>query len=112
MPDPAAGASGTGGGEAEPVLCSADDAAMVAFLLGDDVVIAAARKIWNATTDLLAAQRVLEAATDTYRQAVGRAGIPSEHVERIGASCLMRLTTSRLLGEPDAPEHPAGGDMP
>lgn len=75
------------------------DEAMLAYLAGDDDVHAAAARIWNASGHLLNAQRNLEAATDNYTQAITDTGIPTEHIERLGAALILRLNRQRLLDE-------------
>lgn len=82
------------------------DEAMIAYLAGDDAVIAAARRIWDSTRTLhvttqraLAAQRHLQQATDDYAAAIRASRIPTEHVERIGAALMLRLGRTWLPGE-------------
>lgn len=75
------------------------DEATLAYLAGDDDVHAAAAQIWDATGHLLNAQRNLEAATDNYTQAITNTGIPTEHIERLGAALILRLNRQRLLNE-------------
>lgn len=67
------------------------DEAMLAYLAGDDDVLAAAARIWDATGNVLAAQRGLEAATGDYSRAITASGIPAEHAERLGAALIVRL---------------------
>ncbi|WP_194925813.1 hypothetical protein [Catenulispora pinisilvae] len=73
--------------------------AMLAYLAGDDGVQAAAAQIWQATGDLLSAQRALETATDAYTQAITDTGIPTEHIDRLGAALILRLNRQQLLKE-------------
>lgn len=76
----------------------ASDAAMLAWIAGDDKVTAAADRIWNATGQLTeitasvrAAQIELEAATDAYSEAIRACRVPAEHVERLGAALILRI---------------------
>jgi len=84
------------------------DEVMLAYLAGEDDVRAAATRIWDASGQLLDAQRHLEAATDAYTRAVTDAGIPAEHVERPGAALILRLKRRRLLDETDDTSHETG----
>jgi hypothetical protein len=84
------------------------DAAMLAWLAGDDEVNAAANRIWiatgritEATAALRAAQIELEAATDAYSEAIRACRIPAEHAERLGAALILRVGRSHLLAELD-----------
>jgi len=88
------------------------DAAMLTWLAGDTTVITAANRIWdatghltNATAALRAAQAELQAATDTYTQAIRASHIPPEHAERLGAALILRIGRTRILSELDHPDH-------
>jgi len=67
------------------------DEAMLTYLAGDDDVLAAAARIWDASGYVLAAQRELEAATGYYSRTITAAGIPADHAERLGAALMVRL---------------------
>lgn len=75
------------------------DEAMLAYLAGDEDVLATAARIWEASGHLLHAQRHLEDATNAYTQAITDAGIPAERVERLGAALILRLNRQRVLDE-------------
>ena len=86
------------------------DAAMLAWLAGDDEVNAAANRIWAATgriTECTAALHVaqveLEAATVAYSKAIRACRIPAEHADRLGAALILRVGRSHLLAELDDP---------
>lgn len=78
------------------------DEAMLAYLAGDDDVLAAAALIWDASGHLVDAQAFLEGATTAYTKAIIDSGIPAEHAERLGATLILRLNQQRLL---DKAEH-------
>ena len=97
---------------AKPARC-ATDAAMLAWLDGDEAVSAAANRIWDATgqltdatTALRAAQSELECATDAYSEAIRACRIPAEHAERLGAALILRIGRARMLADLDGPDHP------
>lgn len=75
------------------------DEAMLAYLAGDNDVQAAADQIWDATGRLLNAQHDLETATNAYTQAITDTGVPTERVERVGATLILRLHRQRLVEE-------------
>ncbi|WP_194906266.1 hypothetical protein [Catenulispora rubra] len=78
---------------------SPNDEAMLNYLAGEEAVTAAADEIWAVSGRLVDAQRDLELATQRYGAAVADSGIPSQHVERIGAALILRLNRKRLLEE-------------
>lgn len=89
---------------------AASDAAMLAWLAGDDAVTAAATRIWDAagritdaTLTLRAAQLELEAATDDYSAVIRACRIPAEDAERLGAVLILRIGRARILAELDDP---------
>lgn len=95
------------------------DAAMLAWLAGDDTVTAAASRIWDvtgqltaATAELRAAQIELRAATDAYTQAIHACRIPTEHAERLGAALILRIGRTRILTELDQPGPAGDASMP
>ena len=75
------------------------DEAMLVYLAGDDEVQTTAAQIWDASEHLLEAQRHLEEATNAYTRAITDAGIPAEHIERLGATLILRLHRQRILDE-------------
>lgn len=75
------------------------DEVMLTYLAGDDHVRAAAAQIWEASGDVLDAQRCLETATNDYSRAITDSGIPAAHAERLGAALILRLNRARLLAE-------------
>ena len=88
----------------------ASDAAMLAWLAGDEAVTAAANRIWDATGQyadataaLRAAQIELEAATDAYSGAICDCRIPPKHAERLGAALILRIGRARTLTELNYP---------
>jgi hypothetical protein len=83
----------------------ADDEAMLAYLAGDDAVVAAARRIWDAAGAITAAQQSLTTATDTYAAAIRAARIPARHVERLGAALMLRLGRARMNADRDTGGH-------
>ena len=78
---------------------SPNDEAMLNYLAGDEVVLAAARQIWDVSGRIVDAQRELDRATRGYQAAIADSRIPSEHVERIGAALILRLNRALLLDE-------------
>jgi hypothetical protein len=77
------------------------DEAMLDYLAGDEAVLAAAREIWDASGRIVDAQRDLDRVTKGYQVAIACCGIPAEHVERLGATLVLRLNRARLLDEAD-----------
>ena len=78
---------------------SSDDEAMLTYLAGEEPVLAVARQIWDASGRIVDAQRDLDRATKSYQAAIACSGIPSKHVERIGAALILRLNRALLLDE-------------
>ena len=101
----------------EPPHRHSSDEAMLAWMTGDEAVLAAAGRIWEATGRVnaasrqqLAAHRDLEAATQAYTQAIKACRIPPPHAPRLGAALMLRIGRARLLAELDESEqqeHPA-----
>jgi hypothetical protein len=89
---------------------SSDDEAMLNYLAGEEAVLAAARHIWDASGDIVDAQRDLERATKSYQAAIACSGIPSKHVERIGAALILRLNRALLLEEAERADQHRDGD--
>lgn len=81
-----------------------DDEAMLNYLAGEEPVLAAARHIWDASGRIVDAQRDLDHATKSYQTAIASSGIPSTHVERIGAALILRLNRALLLREAERDE--------
>ena len=78
---------------------SPNDEAMLNYLAGEEAVTTAADEIWTVSGRLVDAQRDLNLATQRYSTAVAASGIPSQHVERIGAALILRLNRKQLLEE-------------
>lgn len=96
---------------AEPPHRHGSDEAMLAWLTGDEAVLAAAGRIWDATGRVntasqqqLAAHSDLEAATQAYTEAITACRIPPQHAPRLGAALMMRIGRARLQAELDESE--------
>jgi len=90
----------------EPPHRHGSDEAMLAWMTGDEAVLAAAGRIWDATGRVNAASRQqtaahseLEAATKAYTKAIAACRIPPPHAPRLGAALMLRIGRARLLAE-------------
>ena len=89
---------------------SSDDEAMLNYLADEETVLATAQHIWDASGRIVDAQRDLERATKSYQAAIACSGIPSKHVERIGAALILRLNRALLLEEAERTDQRRDGD--
>jgi hypothetical protein len=89
---------------------NAEDEAILAYLAGDDDVVEAARGVWHrsqqynaAAKAYKAAERDLQAATDSFSAAIRASRIPQKKARRLSAALMMRLGREWLLAEGDDP---------
>jgi len=85
--------------------------AMLRYLAGDDTVVTAARRLWDAAGAVATSRHLqdvqprLQAAIDEYSAAILGCRVPAQHAPRVGAALMLRLSRTWASAEDPGSDH-------